>query len=130
MKPDALLDVLGTAAGGLVCLVGAGGKKSTIYRLAAAFGGLAHRARMCPLRAPEGHQGNQGGACAGQDGSGSEHHHNFHVFRFRRCKEPGLVRVFHRSPGLGAGGGHRVTMQGKARNPTGSKRKIATNRAS
>ena len=39
MKPDALLDVLGTAAGGLVCLVGAGGKKSTIYRLAAAFGG-------------------------------------------------------------------------------------------
>ena len=96
----------------------------------AAVGAGAHRARVCPLRAAEGHQGNQGSACAGQDGSGSEHHHNFHVFRFRRCKEPGLVRVFHRSPGLGAGGGHRVTMQGKARNPTGPKRKIATNRAS
>lgn len=34
-----MLEALGAAAGGLVCLVGAGGKKSTIYRLAEAFGG-------------------------------------------------------------------------------------------
>jgi len=40
MKAGGLLDVLGAATpGGLVCLVGAGGKKSTIYRLAAAFVG-------------------------------------------------------------------------------------------
>ena len=36
-----LLEALGAEAGGLVCLVGAGGKKSTIYRLAAAFDGRA-----------------------------------------------------------------------------------------
>jgi|LNFM01.1.fsa_nt_gb probable selenium-dependent hydroxylase accessory protein YqeC len=35
----ALLEALGAAAGGLVCLVGAGGKKSTIYQLANAFSG-------------------------------------------------------------------------------------------
>lgn len=70
---------------------------------ATAFGGFAHRARVRPLRAAEGHQENQGGACMWQGGWGSEHHHNFHVFRFRRCKVPGLVRVFHRSLGGRAG---------------------------
>lgn len=36
---QSLLELLGAADGGLVCMVGAGGKKSTLYQLARAFDG-------------------------------------------------------------------------------------------